>query len=165
MLRIGGDSTDVSWVPAPGVKPPPYVTYRLTPSWLATTAALAHALGARMIMGLNLAANEPALAAAEARAFMRSARPATLAVAGDRQRAQRLRQDPVSPHACSAPSCPPAPASYDYPAFPREFSAMAARAAPAARWPGRRWPSARPRPRLLDRLDADFLRRSPACAP
>ena len=43
MLRIGGDSTDVSYVPAPGVRPPAYVSYPLTPSWLATTAALAQA--------------------------------------------------------------------------------------------------------------------------
>ncbi|MGH2866509.1 MAG: glycosyl hydrolase family 79 C-terminal domain-containing protein [Solirubrobacteraceae bacterium] len=71
-LRIGGDSTDVSWVPTRGVKPPPYVSYRLTPGWLATTAALAHDLGAKMTMGLNLAANEPALAAAEARAYLKT---------------------------------------------------------------------------------------------
>jgi Glycosyl hydrolase family 79 C-terminal beta domain len=72
VLRIGGDSTDVSWVPGPGVKPPRYESYRLTPGWLATTAALARVLGARMIMGLNLAADEPALDGAEARAFRAS---------------------------------------------------------------------------------------------
>jgi hypothetical protein len=69
VLRIGGDSTDISWVPAAGVKPPPYEGYRLTRSWLATTAALARALDAHMIMGLNLAADQPRLAAAEARRF------------------------------------------------------------------------------------------------
>jgi hypothetical protein len=71
VLRIGGDSTDVSWVPAPGVKKPKFggYTYPLTPSWLATTAAFAHRLHARLILGLNLAADEPALDAAEARAF------------------------------------------------------------------------------------------------
>ena len=37
---------------------------------MATTAALAHDLGARMIMGLNLGANRPALAAAEARQYV-----------------------------------------------------------------------------------------------
>jgi hypothetical protein len=71
VLRIGGDSTDVSWVPAPGVDPPRFsgYSYPLTPSWLATTAAFAHALDARMILGLNLAADEPSLDAAEVRAF------------------------------------------------------------------------------------------------
>ncbi len=72
VLRIGGDSTDISYAPAPGVHPPAYVDYRLGTSWMATTAALAHQLGARMIMGLNLAANQPALAAAEARAYVRA---------------------------------------------------------------------------------------------
>ncbi|HET9123758.1 MAG TPA: glycosyl hydrolase family 79 C-terminal domain-containing protein [Solirubrobacteraceae bacterium] len=71
VIRIGGDSTDVSWVPAAGVRPPRFsgYTYPLTPSWLATTGAFARALHARMILGLNLAADEPALDAAEARAF------------------------------------------------------------------------------------------------
>jgi hypothetical protein len=72
VLRIGGDSTDVAYAPAPGVHPPAFVDYPLGPSWLATTAALAHRLGARMIMGLNLAANQPRLAAAEARAYVRA---------------------------------------------------------------------------------------------
>jgi hypothetical protein len=69
VLRIGGDSTDVSWAPAPGVTPPRFAGYRypLTPGWFATTAALAHELDARMILGLNIAAGDPALTAAEAR--------------------------------------------------------------------------------------------------
>ncbi len=71
MLRIGGESTDVSWVPAPGVGRPRFsgYTYPLTANWLATAAALTRELHARMILGLNLAAGEPALDAAEARAF------------------------------------------------------------------------------------------------
>ena len=51
VIRIGGDSTDASWVPTAGVKPPPQVTYTLTPSWFATTDALVRALGARVIVG------------------------------------------------------------------------------------------------------------------
>jgi hypothetical protein len=71
VLRIGGDSTDVSWVPAPGVRAPWFsgYTYPLTPRWLASAAALGHALRARMVLGLDLAADDPALDAAEARAF------------------------------------------------------------------------------------------------
>ncbi len=77
VLRIGGDSTDVAYVPTRGVRPPPYVGYPLTRGWLATTGALTHALGARMMMGLNLAANSPALAAGEARAYIQTfGRPA-----------------------------------------------------------------------------------------
>jgi hypothetical protein len=74
VLRIGGDSTDQSWLPAPGItSAPAHASYELTPGWLATTGALAHAIDARMILGLNLAADAPALdraeAAADARAF------------------------------------------------------------------------------------------------
>src|SRR5947209_10942010 len=38
VLRIGGDSTDISYS---WVKPPPYTGYKLTPGWMATTSALA----------------------------------------------------------------------------------------------------------------------------
>ncbi len=71
VIRIGGDSTDISYVRAPGVRVPPFVGYEVTPSWMATTSALAHRLHARMILGLNLAANQPALDAAETRDFVR----------------------------------------------------------------------------------------------
>jgi hypothetical protein len=72
VIRIGGDSTDVSYAPGPGVRPPPYEGYRLTPSWMATTGALARELGARVIVGINLAANDPSLAAAEARQYVKT---------------------------------------------------------------------------------------------
>jgi hypothetical protein len=70
VLRIGGDSTDVTWWPMRGVIPPGGVSYGLTKGWLRTTRALAATLGAKLIMGINLAANRPALAAAEARALL-----------------------------------------------------------------------------------------------
>jgi hypothetical protein len=70
MLRIGGDSTDRTWWPVRGVAPPATITYRLTPGWLRTTRAFARVLGARLILGINLAMNRPALAAAEARALL-----------------------------------------------------------------------------------------------
>jgi hypothetical protein len=49
---------------------PPGVNYVLTPGWMRTTRALASSLGARLIMGVNLAGGRPALAAAEARAIL-----------------------------------------------------------------------------------------------
>jgi hypothetical protein len=72
VLRIGGDSTDVSVVPGPGVHAAGYVLTPLTEGWLSTTGALAHDLGARMIMGINLGADKTRLAAAEGRAFERA---------------------------------------------------------------------------------------------
>ncbi len=69
VIRIGGDSTDSSWWPTPGVVPRAGLSYRLTKGWLRTTKALAAALNAKLILGVNLAAGRPELAAAEARAF------------------------------------------------------------------------------------------------
>ncbi len=70
VLRIGGDSTDSTWWPTARVAPPPGVGYALTPAWLASARSLAASLGARLILGVNLAAGRPALAAAETRALL-----------------------------------------------------------------------------------------------
>jgi hypothetical protein len=70
VLRIGGNSTDVSFAAGPGVTPLPYQGYLLTQSWMDTTGALAKALGARMIMGANLAADDPELVATEVRNYV-----------------------------------------------------------------------------------------------
>ena len=70
VLRIGGDSTDQTWWPVRGAARPGVVSYTLTPAWLQTTAALARATDAKLILGINLAINNPSLAAAEARALL-----------------------------------------------------------------------------------------------
>jgi hypothetical protein len=70
VLRIGGDSADASWWPQRRLLPPPGVRYAITPGWLRTTQALAAATGAHLIMGLNMAGDRPAVATAEARAFL-----------------------------------------------------------------------------------------------
>ena len=41
VLRIGGKSADQTWWPTPAIPCTPGVAYTLTPSWLATTRALA----------------------------------------------------------------------------------------------------------------------------
>ena len=69
VLRIGGDSTDATWWPIRGLTPPGGVRYALTRDWLDVARAVATDLGARLILGVNLAADEPSLAAAEARAL------------------------------------------------------------------------------------------------
>jgi hypothetical protein len=70
VLRIGGDSTDFTWWPVRGMIPRGGITYSLTKAWLSTTRALAGTLGARLIMGINLASDRVAVAAAEARAIV-----------------------------------------------------------------------------------------------
>ena len=70
VLRIGGDSTDRTWWPVGQVARPPGVTYSLSPRWLAITRALAEAVRARLILGINLEAADPVVAVGEARALL-----------------------------------------------------------------------------------------------
>ncbi|MEA2199008.1 MAG: hypothetical protein QOJ25_3059 [Solirubrobacteraceae bacterium] len=70
VLRIGGDSTDQSWWPVPGVLPPRGIDYPLTRGWIRTVAALSQTLSAKLIVGVNLMLGQPALAAVEARALL-----------------------------------------------------------------------------------------------
>ncbi len=72
VLRIGGDSTDSTWWPMRGVIPPGGITYGLTKGWMRTTRALARDLHAKLILGVNLAADRPALAATEAREMLQA---------------------------------------------------------------------------------------------
>jgi hypothetical protein len=70
VLRIGGDSTDRTWWPTPGFLQPRGVKFAITGRWLRVTRALAETLHARLILGLNLEADSPALAASEAGALL-----------------------------------------------------------------------------------------------
>ncbi|HET9094554.1 MAG TPA: hypothetical protein VFN36_05655 [Solirubrobacteraceae bacterium] len=66
-LRIGGDSTDWSWWPIPGMKQPPWVRFTITPTWAAVTARLAADLHAHVIVGLNMEAGNVRIDQAEVR--------------------------------------------------------------------------------------------------
>jgi hypothetical protein len=70
VLRIGGDSTDWSWYPVPGVREPPWVRYALSPGWFAVARSLAAAVNARQILGVNLEADSRSVARAEVRALI-----------------------------------------------------------------------------------------------
>jgi hypothetical protein len=52
------------------MRKPPWVRYTLTPTWLHVTRALAQALDARLILGINLEADSTSVAAAEANALI-----------------------------------------------------------------------------------------------
>ena len=69
VLRIGGNSADETWWPIHAIRCTPGITYTLTPSWLATTRALAVKTGGRLVLDLNLKLDSAAEASAEARAF------------------------------------------------------------------------------------------------
>jgi hypothetical protein len=66
VLRFGGDSTDWSWWPAPGVRKPPGAKITLGPSWTSVVHALAAKLDAELIPGIDLEADSRAVAGTEA---------------------------------------------------------------------------------------------------
>ncbi|MBV8219671.1 MAG: hypothetical protein JO325_14490 [Solirubrobacterales bacterium] len=70
ILRIGGDSTDRTWLPVSRHVRPPGVRYSISARWLAVTRSLAQGTGARLILGINLEANRPAIAVSEARTLL-----------------------------------------------------------------------------------------------
>jgi hypothetical protein len=67
LIRVGGQSTDRSWWPVPGLAQPRGVTYILDRGWAARARTLAKALDARLMLGLNLEANRTRIPAQEAR--------------------------------------------------------------------------------------------------
>jgi hypothetical protein len=78
VLRIGGDSADWTWWPVPGVARPRGVTFALDDRWAAVTEALASALHAHLILGLNLEAGSPTVANFEANALLRAIPASTI---------------------------------------------------------------------------------------
>jgi hypothetical protein len=71
VLRIGGQSTDRSWWPVPGMARPLGITYNLTPGWTADARALAQASGAELIPGIELEADNRSIAQLEASELLR----------------------------------------------------------------------------------------------
>jgi hypothetical protein len=65
VLRIGGDSTDDTWWPVPGMTRPAGVVDTLGPAWLAVARSVVRASGARLLLGINLEADSVPLAATE----------------------------------------------------------------------------------------------------
>lgn len=64
-LRIGGDSTDWVWWPIAGMKKPPWVRWTVTPQWAAVTKKLAQDVDAKLILGINLEADNRRVSAHE----------------------------------------------------------------------------------------------------
>ena len=58
VIRIGGDSADWAWVPAPGITKPLGAKVTITPDLLRVLGALGAHLDARLILGLNLEADK-----------------------------------------------------------------------------------------------------------
>jgi hypothetical protein len=120
-IRIGGDSTDWTWWPVPHMRQPPGVSYSITKRWLAVTRALATALGARLTLGIDLEADSPRLAAAEARALSDGIGASAISALEPGNEPELYRSWSWY---CSSAGLPVTgrPSSYDFPAFVRDFS-------------------------------------------
>jgi Glycosyl hydrolase family 79 C-terminal beta domain len=70
VLRIGGVSTDQTWLPAAGLQRPPGVFYKLNVRRLNVINHLADEVGARLILGITFEADSRPVAGAEARAMV-----------------------------------------------------------------------------------------------
>ena len=70
VLRIGGDGTDWTWWPVPGMPRPPGIQYDLTPQWMSVARTVATTLHAHLILGINLEADSRRVAATEAQAMV-----------------------------------------------------------------------------------------------
>lgn len=66
VLRFGGDTTDWTWWNTPGIRRPAGIQYTVGPSWVQSVHAIAAALGAKLILGINFEADSQAIAGTEA---------------------------------------------------------------------------------------------------
>jgi glycosyl hydrolase family 79 len=120
-LRIGGVTTDNTWWPIPGASTPAGVVFGLNPRWIGVIGAVAAKLDARLILGVNLEADSPAVAAAEAGALVAG-------IGRKRVEALELGNEPelygvftwgVSGH-------PGRPTPWDFGTFDRDFAHISA---------------------------------------
>ncbi|HTU87920.1 MAG TPA: glycosyl hydrolase family 79 C-terminal domain-containing protein [Solirubrobacteraceae bacterium] len=77
-LRIGGDTTDWTWWPVPGVAKPGGIKYSLNANFAHVTGALARDVNAKLIMGINLEADSAKIAATEARELESQVGPSSI---------------------------------------------------------------------------------------
>jgi hypothetical protein len=126
VLRLGGDSTDWSWWPVSSVARPPGVRFTLTPNWLDVARAVATAVRARLILGVDLEADNRTVAAAEANAMVDRIGRSSVA-------ALELGNEPELYgsfgwyRSASGKPVPGRPRDYDPAAFERDYSSFAAR--------------------------------------
>ena len=67
VLRMGGDSTDWTWWPVPGMPRPGGAKFALTPSYASTLKAVAQAVHGKLLLGINFEADSRSVASYEER--------------------------------------------------------------------------------------------------
>ena len=119
VIRIGGESTDWAWWPVPQVRKPAGVSFTLTAGLLRVTRALAEALRARLILGIDLEADSAVVAGDEARALIAG-------IGKPRIEAFELGNEPEDYGIFNwdGSGVTGRPSGYDFPAFVRDFSRL-----------------------------------------
>ena len=127
VLRLGGDSTDWSWWPVASMRQPPGVRFTLTPNWLDVAHSVATAVRGRLILGVDLEANNRTVAAAEANAMVNRIGRGSIA-------ALELGNEPELygtfgwyRSATTGMPVPGRPRDYDTAAFEHDYSSFASR--------------------------------------
>jgi hypothetical protein len=121
VLRVGGDTTDDTWWPTRRARKPAGVVFTLTRRWIATIAAMANKLGARLILGIDLEADDTRVAAAEAKALIAG-------IGRQRVEALELGNEPelYSSFDWGFSGAPGRPRSWDFARFDRDFARIGA---------------------------------------
>jgi hypothetical protein len=126
VLRLGGDSTDWSWWPVAHVARPPGVKFTLTPNWLDVARSVATAVRGKLILGVDLEADNRTVAAAEANAMVSQIGRSSIA-------ALELGNEPELYgtfgwyRSAAGNPVPGRPRDYDPTAFVRDYSSFAPR--------------------------------------
>jgi hypothetical protein len=123
VIRFGGDTTDWTWWPTPGVLKPAGIRYTLTNQWLSVTRAAAQAMGAHLILGINFEADSQAIAATEARALLHGIGRSLIAgfELGNEPEVYGALGWYTTPTGVSVPG---RPATYGFRAFGRDYAAI-----------------------------------------
>jgi hypothetical protein len=118
-LRVGGDTSDSSWWPTAGLARPRGVGFVLTPNYIAVARSFAQAVGARLIMGVNLEADSVKVAVTESQQL--------LAGMGQSIEALELGNEPQLLSIFDGKSTRPVTArsSYNFPTFLRAYTKIA----------------------------------------
>lgn len=125
VIRFGGDTTDWTWAPTPGVAKPPGIRYTLDNAWMRSTQAMAAVLNARLILGVNLEADSRRIAAAEAAALLRGVGRRHVAglELGNEPEVYRTLGWYATPAGAGVPGRPP---SYGFGPYLRDYAGISA---------------------------------------
>jgi hypothetical protein len=143
VLRIGGVSTDKTWWPIRASRPPLGVNYALTRRRLAVIKALANAVGARLILGINLEVDSRRVASVEAKAMVADIGRRRIAAFELGNEPELYGNRNFAWYVRDGENFTGRPWSYDMAAFTRDFSTIGAVLPPAPlagpTSGGRRW--------------------------